>query len=707
VNPADATAHRRLQDQVQGGGARARWPLWSVIALLVLVTATALSLVLYLRAFEAQETQRRRSADALWLEQGVQFHFRRLELDLNTQARRSLANAVPVTPPKASSEINVGTSRDEDASVPTPAAQGGQLWSASGVVLAHGWSGDSDAHLIADDTPRVDRALALDRQAHADNAAALDTLRRITLGLQRASYAGPMLDSQGHHTDVVWLSMPVFERGNLVGSYLARLSMRTAIREMVPSWFRDQHQLSLVDAQRPSGKPAATPRGNDGYYLAYMELPGTDMGIGVQPIETAPFWSVPRLLLLTALLFLAGTVVSLSVLRRDIQKRLGVEASLKAQVALRTAMENSVTIGLRAWDLDGRILYVNQAFCRIVGFSEDELVGRHAPLPYWPSDQLDELRLLHQGVISQGTAQSGMEIQFQHKDGQLIDVLIHEAPLNDASGQQFGWMSSVLDISARKRADRMAARQQEKLEASGRLVAMGEVASTLAHELNQPLGALSGFATGLLNRIQSGRIAMNELTPIIDRMERLADKAGRIIQRVNGFARRREMVRQRVELVGFVSRLVTGLQRTEGVHLDTRWPSAPLWIDADEHLLEHAVLNVLNNAQQWALRGMSPARVRIELQRDGAWSGITIADSGPGIGEDNADNIFNAFFSASDGGMGMGLAICRSVLEAHGGHVEVGRDGALGGAVFTLWLPTPSPQSGSLSAANKTAPPQP
>ena len=696
MNTQATATPNRLQDQVLAGSARARWPLWSVVGLLILVLATAVLLVLYLRSFEAQETQRRRSADALWLEQGVQFHFRRLEADLNAQARRSLTTSSRQSGARQSSTLKTLAlsgadnplllTTEDEGSAPVVIAQGGQLWSVPGVVLAHGWAGDTAERLIQRQAPHVDALLHADRQASPENAEALDTQQRITAGLQRASYAGPMRDAQGRSTDIVWLSLPVFERGNVVGNYLARLSMKAAIQAMVPSWFRAQHQLQLVDAQRPTLERDRQP-GADGYYLAYMELPGTDLGIGVQAQLTTPFWTVPRLLLLTALLFLTGTVVSLVVLRRDIRKRLNVEASLKAQVALRRAMEDSVTIGLRAWDLEGRILYVNQAFCRIVGFEASELVGQQAPLPYWPDGQRDEMHLLHQGVISQGTEQAGMEIQFQHKDGQMVDVLVHEAPLIDASGHQFGWMSSVLDVSARKRADRMAARQQEKLEASGRLVAMGEVASTLAHELNQPLGALSGFATGLLNRIRGGRIAIDELTPIVERMERLADKAGRIIQRVNGFARRREMVRQPVELIGFMSRMVNSLLRNKDLRLQTRWPHAPLWIEADEQLLEHAVLNVLNNAQQWGLRRAKPATVRVELKQDGAWTGIAIADSGPGIADENADNIFSAFVSASDNGMGMGLAICRSVLEAHGGHVEVGRDTELGGAVFTLWLP--------------------
>src|SRR5690606_28506847 len=127
----------------------------------------------------------------------------------------------------------------------------------------------------------------------------------------------------------------------------------------------------------------------------------------------------------------------------------------------------------------------------------------------------------------------GIEIQFQHRDGHLVDVLVHEAPLLTADGRQLGWMSSVLDISERKRAQQLAALQQEKLEASARLVAVGEVASTLAHELNQPLGALASFASGLLNRMERGSLGEDELQAVVRRMAHLAERAGGVTQRVN------------------------------------------------------------------------------------------------------------------------------------------------------------------------------
>jgi two-component system sensor histidine kinase DctS len=325
----------------------------------------------------------------------------------------------------------------------------------------------------------------------------------------------------------------------------------------------------------------------------------------------------------------------------------------------------------------------------MVGYAPQELIGRSNPFPYWPVDQIDLLERMHRGIIAQGTSGEGLEAQFQHRNGHLIDVLIHEAPLTAGGGEQLGWMSSVLDISERKRAQRIAAQQQERLEASGRLVVIGEVASTLAHELNQPLGALSSFANGLLNRLNDGSIGLPEMQVVVERMARLAERAGRIIKRVNAFARQRELSRQRVDLAAFLDRVLS--QFVEDQLSAPVWstPADAVWVDADELLLEHLVSNLVGNAQDWAAKSGQRQQVSVELTADlvQRLAVLSVADTGPGVSEDEVPNIFNAFFSLKEGGMGMGLAICRSIVEAHHGRIEVSRDPLLGGARFTVLIP--------------------
>lgn len=626
-----------LRHAERAGAVRGRWPGVWLLGFLALVVASVAALLLYLQHFEAEEDARRQAADAQWLEQSVQFHFRRLEDDLRTAARQM-------------NEV-----------------QGGLLWREPGVLLDQGWVG-------AAQTP-VPARWQLDEATHAQNAQALATMHSTTKGLRRSAYAGPMVQLDGALTDTVWLGVPYFERGQFVGNYVAALSLNQAVAALVPEWFAKDHVVRLVldEGEVPPVRTGALLP-----FRAAMNLAGSDVFLEVTPVQERPA-TVPRLFLLVAMVFLGGMLVSLWALRRDIVKRQQVQARLEAEVALRTAMENSVTIGLRAWDLGGKVLYVNEAFCRMVGYSAQELVGESAPMPYWPQDQTQGLQQVHDDILAQGTQQQGVEVQFQHRSGKLVDVLIHEAPLHTADGIHMGWMSSVLDISERKRAQRLAAQQQERLEATGRLVAVGEVASTLAHELNQPLGALSSFATGLLNRLHAGSISPHDTVPVVNRIAVLAEKAGRIIQRVNAIARRREISLQRLDMVAVLQRVVP--QGVEAV--------GPVWIAADELLLEHLVNNLVGNAQESAAQAAAPALVQVRVHADAARqvAVLCVADSGAGVHEEDREHVFEAFYSTKDGGMGMGLAICRSIVEAHHGQITVDRDPLLGGARFTVELP--------------------
>jgi len=654
-----------LQQTVPSPIGRNRRALLWLLGFSVLLVGAVVTLVLYLNTFEREEEERRKTTDAQWLEQSVQFHFRRLEDDLVVLARQVVlgGDAVPATTAK------------------TPSVQGGLLWREPGVVLSHGWLAADQAH----DAQLGPGRWQADWSAHPGNRQVLATMQDVTRGLRRSAYAGPMHQSDGSLTDVVWLAVPFFERGQFAGNYLAAVAMDRAAKGLVPTWFTQNQVVRLVGAESdasPVREPGAKP------YLAAMNLPGTDLFLEVAPQGGTPA-TVPRIFFLVALLFLLGMTVSLIALRRDFVKRQKMQVLLQAEVALRTAMENSVTIGLRAWDLNGKILYVNEAFCRMVGYGVSELVGKSAPLPYWPQDQANELRLVHRDIIAQGTRDDGVELQFQHRDGHLVDVLIHEAPLTTSGGEQLGWMSSVLDISERKRVQRMAALQQEKLEASGRLVAVGEVASTLAHELNQPLGALSSFASGLLNRLRGDSITAQEMVPVVARMAGLAERAGGVIQRVNALARKREISRQRLDMMAVLKRVLSGVQDLPGRQMVVLDADHPVWIDADELLLEHLVNNLVGNALDWAQRGGHPAQVRVGVECDYAqgMAALVVADTGPGVPAEAQADIFNAFFSTKEGGMGMGLAICRSIVEAHHGRIGVGRDPDLGGARFTVWLP--------------------
>ena len=115
----------------------------------------------------------------------------------------------------------------------------------------------------------------------------------------------------------------------------------------------------------------------------------------------------------------------------------------------------------------------------------------------------------------------------------------------------------------------------------------------------------------------------------------------------------------------------------------------PVWIEADALLLEHLINNLVSNALDWAQQGKARPQVQVQVtvDADQHLAGLVVSDSGPGVNEEDQAHIFNAFVSLKEGGMGMGLAICRSITEAHHGRIGVERDAHLGGARFTVWLP--------------------
>jgi len=630
-----------------------RW----LLALLALVAICVVLLALFLRQIESDEEDHRHATDAAWLDQTLRFHFRRLENDLGRLAASApSANATPVVLPRA-----------------------GALWRGEDVIAHHGWIA-SDRQATINTWPVFLREAA---RQH-DNAGTLAVMLATGRGLQRAAYAGPLADAQG---PMLWLAVPRFERGHFLGSYVAAVRVERALEQVVPGWFLQDHTLASSDQDAETQADTTRAPG----FAAAINLPGTQWTLQVSVLQ-ARHASAPRTLFGVALLCLGGMLVALILLWRDAARRRRAESRLQAQIALRSAMERSLTLGLRAWDRKGRLLYANQAFCRMVGWSAAELIATTAAPPYWPEGQGDEFERIRQTGNAGIEPQLGIELQLRHRDGHRLDVLAHGSPLVLADGSVIGWLGSVLDITERRRIEQLAARQQERLEASGRLIAVGEVASTLAHELNQPLGALSSFANGLLNRLRERRITLDEIEPVVERMERMAQKAGRVIQRVNAFARRQEMTRQPLELIPFVRRVAGQVPLPDGLVLELNLPEPPLEIPADALLLEHALHNVVLNATEWASQGAvtngsRPATVRVSLELAEDKVAIRVEDSGPGVAPEQAGSIFDAFSSQKAGGMGMGLSICRSIIEAHHGRIEVTRSATLQGAQFTLWLP--------------------
>src|SRR5205823_3430192 len=158
---------------------------------------------------------------------------------------------------------------------------------------------------------------------------------------------------------------------------------------------------------------------------------------------------LPNLLVGSVIVLALGLVISLVALWRHIARTIAAENALRQQMAFRTAMEDSLLTGLRARDLEGRVTYVNPAFCRIVGLPAAELLGKKPPMPYWVPEAMAEYEQRFQKILA-GEATPQFETVFLRADGVRVPVLVFEAPLVDSDGRHTGWMGSVLDITDRK-----------------------------------------------------------------------------------------------------------------------------------------------------------------------------------------------------------------------------------------------------------------
>jgi PAS domain S-box-containing protein len=159
------------------------------------------------------------------------------------------------------------------------------------------------------------------------------------------------------------------------------------------------------------------------------------------------------------------------------------EQSLKTELTLREAIESSVPAGISVVAPDGKQTYVNRAFCQMVGWSRQELLGAYPPFRYWPEDREDAVRRAFNTILLGTESRSGLELRFQHRDGRPIDVLMQATPLKDAEGQIAGWVSSVSDITERKRAEARLAMEHTVTRLLAQAGSLADAAPELLREL--------------------------------------------------------------------------------------------------------------------------------------------------------------------------------------------------------------------------------
>ena len=346
------------------------------------------------------------------------------------------------------------------------------------------------------------------------------------------------------------------------GRLLARYDLTELLLSTDLAWLSRRYEVTFVSSL--GEVVATTARADRVPQGAPLERPlpaFLDTVLRLAPYEAPPAWyRSPGTLGLMAGLALLGFGASL-LLRREVRQVSQAEAGARTEAAWRRSMEDSALVGLRARDIDGRILYVNRTLCEMVGYGAEELVGLRPPLPFWPPESVEALMAQNRNTLAGGAPAVGYETRWRHRDGRPVDVLIYESALVDAEGRQIGWMGSIVDVSERKRLEDQERRHVEALAQHARLNDLGLIASELAHELNQPLTALAGYSTGLLALMRPGDVVDDDSRAAIEAIQRNARRAGEIVNWIRRQGMRAEPVREPCDLDALVDDVLKARRR--------------------------------------------------------------------------------------------------------------------------------------------------
>lgn len=261
-------------------------------------------------------------------------------------------------------------------------------------------------------------------------------------------------------------------------------------------------------------------------------------------------------------------------------------------------------------------------------------------------------------------------------------------------------MVIATDITPRRQAEEQAQTQAERAQSASRLITMGEMASSVAHELNQPLTAINNYCNGMVSRIKSNNLSEADLLTALEKTAHQAQRAGQIIQRIRSFVKRSEPNRTQADIATMVAEAVelAGIElRRRQVRLSQVVPTRLPKLHVDPILIEQVLVNLMKNAAESidnAQRSSTQRQVELRVsQRQEEGQNVVefaVSDSGPGLAPEVMDHLFEAFFSTKSEGMGIGLNLCRSIVESHHGRMRAENlynAEQITGCRFSFWIP--------------------
>ena len=399
----------------------------------------------------------------------------------------------------------------------------------------------------------------------------------------------------------------------------------------------------------------------------------------------------------TALLSLLASQLAISLentrLYSDLRER---EAKIRRLV-------DANVIGIVITDLEGQVIEANDALLQMVGHDREDLVsGRLRWTELTPAEWHDRTAQALIELKRTGTFQP-YEKEYFRKDGSRVPVLIGGASFGEPRDLAVAF---VLDLTERKRAEEAHRELESELAHMNRLSVMGELAASLAHEITQPIASARNNARAALNFLDRQPPDLDEVREALGCVVGDADRAGDIIDRIRDHIKKappRKLLFDLNEAINEVLVLVRSAITKNGVSVQTRLAPRLSPVHGDRVQLQQVIVNLILNAVE--AMGAVEFRTRELLisTKQNKTNGVVVAvrDSGPGIDPEHLERVFDAFYTTKSSGVGMGLSICRSIIDVHGGRLWA-EPNEPRGAVFQFALPCAEPElMDSLQAAHQ------
>lgn len=377
---------------------------------------------------------------------------------------------------------------------------------------------------------------------------------------------------------------------------------------------------------------------------------------------------------------------------RDITEQKAIQQELTNQRDLFDSVLSNVPASIFWKDRNSIYLGANEQFAREAGVqSPNELIGKSDYDLAWTKEEADFYRECDRKVIDSGEPMLNIEESQQQADGRIVNLLTNKVPLLDSAGQVYGMLGTYMDITTLKQAESEIQRYQQELAHIARLSTIGELATSMAHELNQPLTALVSYCEAgrsLLNSLPSPPLQLSE---VLERAEKQAHRASEIIRQLRHFVSKGDNQKELLELDRVIQDIISFLRidaQRSGIKIEF-YPNCPnCRVEANKIQIDQVLVNIVRNSIE-AIRNTTITGGQIVLRTNLLPNNcveVTVADNGSGIDAAIVDVIFDPFQTSKKTGMGLGLSLSRSIIEAHGGKLWVDK-GYMSGALFGFQLP--------------------